>query len=245
MTGSLVTSAVNGTAAAAGSGSQALWFVSRGSGLVLLILLTVVMALGIATRARGPPPRRPRFVTAELHRTLSPFTVALLGLHVVTAILDPYVAIGWAATAVPFLSPYHRLAIGLGTLAVDCGAAVLVTSAPLPARLPLLASGPLAGLSRLAYGVRTRADRGQRHGYRLGRGDRVGIRRGADRGSGGRGAGPVRRSRRSPRRPARPGGSRSAASPRPPSRRAGSAPMRASDTARAGTRTVSRLLADG
>jgi methionine sulfoxide reductase heme-binding subunit len=128
VTSSLVTSAVRGTAAAAGSGSQALWFVSRGSGLVLLVLLTVVMSLGIATRAGWAPRHRPRFVTAELHRTLSLFTVALLGLHVVTAILDPYVTIGWAATVVPFLSPYHRLAIGLGTLAVDFGAAVLLTS---------------------------------------------------------------------------------------------------------------------
>jgi methionine sulfoxide reductase heme-binding subunit len=62
--------------------------------------------------------------TAELHRALSLFTVAPLGLQVVTAILDPYVTIGWAATAVP----YHRLAIGLGTLAADIGAAVLLTS---------------------------------------------------------------------------------------------------------------------
>ncbi len=108
------------------SGSQGLWFVSRGSGLVLLVLLTVVMVLGISTRAGWVP--RPRFVTAELHRTLSLFAVALLGLHVVTAILDPYVTIGWAATAIPFLSPYRRLAIGLGTLAVDLGAAVLLTS---------------------------------------------------------------------------------------------------------------------
>jgi methionine sulfoxide reductase heme-binding subunit len=113
---------------AAGAGSQGLWFVSRGSGLVLLALLTVVMVLGIATRAGWAPRRWPRFVHAELHRTLSLFAVALLGLHVVTAILDPYVVIGWAATAVPFLSPYHRLAIGLGTLAVDVAAAVLLTS---------------------------------------------------------------------------------------------------------------------
>ena len=115
-------------AAAGGVGSQGLWFVSRGSGLVLLVLLTVVMVLGIATRAGWAPRHRPRFVQAELHRTLSLFTVALLGLHVVTAILDPYVTIGWAATVIPFLSPYHRLAIGLGTLAVDFGAAVLLTS---------------------------------------------------------------------------------------------------------------------
>jgi sulfoxide reductase heme-binding subunit YedZ len=113
---------------AAGAGSQGLWFVSRGSGLVLLALLTVVMVLGIATRASWTPRRRPRFVNAELHRTLSLFAVALLGLHVVTAILDPYVTIGWAATVIPFLSPYHRAAIALGTLALDLVAAVLLTS---------------------------------------------------------------------------------------------------------------------
>jgi methionine sulfoxide reductase heme-binding subunit len=107
---------------------QWLWFLSRGSGLVLLVLFTAVLVLGAATRLGWAPPRWPRFVAAELHRTLSLFAVALLGLHVVTAIADPYVSIGWAATALPFLSPYRTVAIGLGTLAVDLGAAVLLTS---------------------------------------------------------------------------------------------------------------------
>src|SRR5215472_18516895 len=93
---------------------QWLWFLSRGSGVVLLVLFTTVVMLGIATR-NGPAPRRwPRFVTAELHRTLSLFAVGLLALHVVTAIADPYVTIGWAAVAVPFLSPYRTAAVGLG-----------------------------------------------------------------------------------------------------------------------------------
>jgi DMSO/TMAO reductase YedYZ heme-binding membrane subunit len=108
--------------------TQWLWFISRGSGLVLLVLLTAVMVLGTATRLGWAPPRWPRFVAAELHRSLALFAVALLGLHVLTAIADPYVSIGWAATAVPFLSPYQTAAIGLGTLAVDLGGAVLLTS---------------------------------------------------------------------------------------------------------------------
>jgi sulfoxide reductase heme-binding subunit YedZ len=107
---------------------QWLWFLSRGSGVVLLVLFTTVVMLGIAVRNRPAPRRWPRFVTAELHRTLSLFAVGLLALHVVTAIADPYVTIGWAAVAVPFLSPYRTAAVGLGTLAVDLGAAVLVTS---------------------------------------------------------------------------------------------------------------------
>jgi sulfoxide reductase heme-binding subunit YedZ len=116
------------TTGAAASGSQALWFLSRGSGLVLLLLFSVVIVLGVATRLGSAPGNWPRFALAELHRTLSLFAIALLGLHVVTAILDPYVTIGWAATVAPFTSPYRTLAIGLGTLAVDLGGAVLITS---------------------------------------------------------------------------------------------------------------------
>jgi sulfoxide reductase heme-binding subunit YedZ len=109
-------------------GSQYLWFLSRGSGLVLLVLFSIVVVLGVATRTGSAPRRWPRFAVAELHRTLSLFAVALLVLHVVTAILDPFVTIGWAATLLPFASPYRTLAVGLGTLAVDVGGAVLVTS---------------------------------------------------------------------------------------------------------------------
>ncbi len=114
--------------ATAASGSQALWFVSRGSGLVLLLLVSVVMVLGVATRMGSAPRRWPRFAVSELHRTLALFAVAFLGLHIATAILDPYVSIGWAATVLPFTSGYRTLAIGLGTLAVDIGGAVLLTS---------------------------------------------------------------------------------------------------------------------
>ena len=108
--------------------SQYLWFLSRSSGVALLVLFSVVIVLGVATRLGSAPRWLARFAVAELHRTLSLFAVAVLVLHVVTAILDPYVTIGWAATVLPFASPYRTLAIGLGTLAVDLAGAVLVTS---------------------------------------------------------------------------------------------------------------------
>lgn len=114
--------------AAAVTGSQGLWFVSRASGLMLLILFSVVMVLGVAARTGAAPRRWPRFVFVELHRTLALFLIAFLALHVMTAILDPFVSIGWASTVLPFTSGYRTLAIGLGTLAVDLGGAVLLTS---------------------------------------------------------------------------------------------------------------------
>jgi len=113
---------------AIGAGSQGLWFVSRASGLAVLASFSAVMVLGVAQRLGSAPRRWPRFAVAELHRTLALFSVAFLALHVVTAILDPYVSIGWAATVLPFASGYRTLAVGLGTLAVDFGGAVLLTS---------------------------------------------------------------------------------------------------------------------
>jgi sulfoxide reductase heme-binding subunit YedZ len=108
--------------------SQVLWFVSRGSGLALLAGFSAVAVLGVAARLGSVPKGWSRLGLGELHRTLALFCVAFLGLHVLTAIGDPYVTVGWAATVLPFASPYRRLAIGLGTLAVDLAGAVLVTS---------------------------------------------------------------------------------------------------------------------
>jgi predicted ferric reductase len=129
---------------------QWLWFLSRSSGIVLLVLFTAVMVLGTATRLGWAPRPWPHFVIAEMHRTISLFAVALLGLHVVTALTDPYVSVGWAATAIPFLSPYRTAAIGLGTLAADLGAAVLLTSV-LRHRLGLRAWRAVHWLAYLAW----------------------------------------------------------------------------------------------
>jgi methionine sulfoxide reductase heme-binding subunit len=103
-------------------GSQALWFVSRASGLALLAAFSAAVVLGVAARLGA------RLAAGELHRALALFSVAFLGLHMATAILDPYVTIGWAATVLPLASPYRTLAIGLGALALDLGGAVLITS---------------------------------------------------------------------------------------------------------------------
>ena len=65
-----------------GAGSQALWFVSRASGLAVLASFSAVMVLGVAQRLGSAPRRWPRFAVAELHRTLALFSVAFLALHI-------------------------------------------------------------------------------------------------------------------------------------------------------------------
>lgn len=108
---------------------QSLWWLNRSTGLVLLVLFTLVVILGIFSTQRAAGRRIPTFVPNQLHRTISLFAVALLIAHIVTAVLDDYVDIDWVDAVIPFASPYRPLWLGLGTVAVDLTIAVLVTSA--------------------------------------------------------------------------------------------------------------------
>jgi len=118
--------------------SGAVWYLMRGSGVVSLLLLTTVLALGVATAGRLPLGRLPRFVTLSLHRSLALLAVVFLGIHVLTAVVDPYAGVGVAAVAIPFLATRSAFWTGLGALSLDIVAALIVTSLVrrrLPARL--------------------------------------------------------------------------------------------------------------
>jgi len=105
-----------------------LWYLARGSGLVLLGVLTVNLVLGILIQGGWHPRVWPRFAVQGLHRNLALLAVVLLAIHVVTIELDPYVPVGWWAALVPFVSPYRPIWLGLGTLSLDLLAAVVITS---------------------------------------------------------------------------------------------------------------------
>ncbi len=107
---------------------QALWYFSRATGVVSLVLLTVVAILGVVTSGRRRPRGEQATVVMAMHRWLSLGMVAFLGIHIVTAIADGYADIGWWATLLPFTSAYESLWVGLGTVAIDLLLAVLVTS---------------------------------------------------------------------------------------------------------------------
>ncbi len=93
-----------------------------------MVLLSIVMILGVLVNRQGRLPGLPRFAVTGLHRSVSLIVVAFLGIHVVTAIADPYVTIAPLAAVVPFTSKYLPLQIGLGAVALDLGLAVIVTS---------------------------------------------------------------------------------------------------------------------
>ncbi|MGO9029753.1 MAG: ferric reductase-like transmembrane domain-containing protein [Acidimicrobiales bacterium] len=115
-------------AVATGHGSTAMWYLTRSTGLVSLVLLTSTVVLGMVASVGWTTERWPRFVSQAVHRNLSLLCLVLIAIHVVTTVADGYVPIGYVDAFVPFLTAYRPLWVGLGALALDLLLAVAVTS---------------------------------------------------------------------------------------------------------------------
>src|SRR5450759_3208717 len=110
------------------SNPSVLWYVTRAAGLVSLVLLTAVVVLGILLSTRWATPTWPRFLSQFLHRSLSLTAVVFLVLHIVTAVLDPFAHLGITDALIPFTSAYRTLWLGLGVVASELIAALVITS---------------------------------------------------------------------------------------------------------------------
>lgn len=110
-----------------------LWFVARAAGFMALIGATVVVCLGATTAGSTPGERLRRRESRVLlqlaHRSAAVVTLALLALHTVLLVLDSYVDVSLPGALVAFTAGYRGFALGLGTLAVYCFAAVALSGA--------------------------------------------------------------------------------------------------------------------
>jgi methionine sulfoxide reductase heme-binding subunit len=104
------------------------WYLTRSTGAVALLLLTLAVALGVIDVQRLSTPRWPRFVVDSLHRSVSLLAVAFLALHILTSVLDSFAPISLVAAFVPFASPYRPFWLGLGAISFDLILAVTITS---------------------------------------------------------------------------------------------------------------------
>jgi len=114
--------------AAGSSGPSPLWYATRATGVMALVLLTITVALGISGVSRLESRHWPRVVTAGLHRNISLLVVAFVVVHVLTTVLDSFVSIGIVSVFVPFTSGYRTFWLGLGAIAFDLILAIVLTS---------------------------------------------------------------------------------------------------------------------
>jgi sulfoxide reductase heme-binding subunit YedZ len=108
--------------------STPLWYLTRATGLVALVLLTLSMAFGLLSSVRYQRPAWPRFVTIGLHRNTSLLALAFTLIHIVTTVTDSFVPIHLQDVVIPFISAYRPLWLGLGAIAFDLMLALTVTS---------------------------------------------------------------------------------------------------------------------
>jgi methionine sulfoxide reductase heme-binding subunit len=116
------------SASLASTGPSSYWYLTRSSGAVALILLTLALVLGVLDVRRWSTEKWPRFVVDSLHRNVSLLALVFLGLHILTAVLDSYAPISLVNAVVPFTGSYRPFWLGLGALSFDLMLAVILTS---------------------------------------------------------------------------------------------------------------------
>ena len=156
-----------------------LWYATRATGLVTLLLLTASALLGILTAGRFASESWPRFLSQGLHRNISLLVLAFLALHVGTTVADTYTSIPLAAAFVPFAAAYKAPWLSLGAVACDLLLALIATSL-VRTRLGhrVLAPGALAGVRLLAGRGGPRPGHRHRPGHDVGDRAERGLRAG-------------------------------------------------------------------
>jgi sulfoxide reductase heme-binding subunit YedZ len=110
------------------AGPSVYWYLTRSTGAVALLLLTLAIVLGVVDVERWSTPSLPRFVLDSLHRNVSLLALAFLVVHILTSVLDSFASISIADALIPFIGSYRPFWLGLGAVAFDLILAVIATS---------------------------------------------------------------------------------------------------------------------
>src|SRR5947209_17837001 len=98
--------------APAAAGPTALWYLTRGTGTIALLLLTLSVVLGVANVRRLQTDAMPRFVWDAVHRNASLLAVAFVVVHIATSLLDGFAPISLLDVVIPFKSAYRPIWVG-------------------------------------------------------------------------------------------------------------------------------------
>jgi predicted ferric reductase len=97
--------------------TQGWWIVSRSSGIVAFVLVTISVFLGLTMA--GKPVRQPGFTRSlkALHEQTAIAALVAIGVHGLAILADPWLKPGVAGVTVPFALASHRFSVGLGIIA--------------------------------------------------------------------------------------------------------------------------------
>lgn len=93
------------------------WLVSRASGVVALVLITLSVLMGLAMASRVLPPGALKRTVARLHEHVALTALAAIGLHGLSLLGDQWLKPGLRGIAVPFALGYRPGFTGVGVIA--------------------------------------------------------------------------------------------------------------------------------
>lgn len=105
-----------------------LWYTTRATGIVAMILFTIVVSLGTLVANRIGGTFVGRFEINELHRSLSIVAMVFLFIHIASTVLDSFVSTGLISAFIPMTSNYKRIPIAIGAVGFDLLLAVWISS---------------------------------------------------------------------------------------------------------------------
>ena len=104
------------------------WYLTRASALIAWVLMTMSVLWGILLSTRVMRRIDNPAWLQDLHRYLGGLTLLMVGLHMVTLMLDGWLKFSITETLVPFATDFKPLAVALGIIAFYLLAAVQGTS---------------------------------------------------------------------------------------------------------------------
>ena len=93
------------------------WLISRASGVVAIVLMSVAVLLGLAMAAKAVRQPGRRRVAMKLHEDIALISLAAIAVHGITLLGDTWLKPGLRGIAIPFAMSYRPTVTGLGIIA--------------------------------------------------------------------------------------------------------------------------------
>jgi sulfoxide reductase heme-binding subunit YedZ len=108
--------------------TDVVWVIARSTGTAALVALVLSVLSGMALRSGALAWLSHNRGVRAVHDLTSVLWLPLAIAHVVALLLDPYAKVGLVDLLVPFLVSYGAFAIGVGTISLQLGIVVLVST---------------------------------------------------------------------------------------------------------------------
>ncbi len=104
--------------AAASQSDTTMWYLTRASAVAAYAVLTVLVALGLLRSTARNAGERMSWIVDEVHQFLGTIFGILVGAHLLTLFLDPFISFNLANFMVPLNEPYSPMAVDVGVVAL-------------------------------------------------------------------------------------------------------------------------------